>query len=84
MTNAVKGWLGLGDDKADDPASKLMQRAAEMMQSAAQQMAAATANGVAVDVNVQGNAQATLRGGNGNVYSGASYAQTINNVMLGD
>ena len=84
MTNAVKGWLGLGDDKADDPASKLMQRAAELMQSAAQQMAAATANGVAVDVNVQGNAQATLRGGNGNVYSGASYAQTINNVMLGD
>lgn len=84
MTNAVKGWLGLGDDKADDPASKLMQRAAEMMQSAAQQMAAATANGVAVDVNVQGNAQATLRGGNGNVYSGASYAQTINSVMLGD
>lgn len=84
MTNAVKGWLGLGDDKADDPASKLMQRAAEMMQSAAQQMAAATANGVAVDVNVQGNAQAMLRGGNGNVYSGASYAQTINNVMLGD
>ena len=47
-------------------------------------MAAATANGVSVDVNVQGNAQATLRGGNGNVYSGASYAQTINNVMLGD
>lgn len=84
MTNAVKGWLGLGDDKANDPASQLMQRAAEMMQSAAQQMAAATANGVSVDVNVQGNAQATLRGGNGNVYSGASYAQTINNVMLGD
>lgn len=84
MTNAVKGWLGLGDDKANDPASQLMQRAAELMQSAAQQMAAATANGVAVDVNVQGNAQATLRGGNGNVYSGASYAQTINNVMLGD
>ena len=84
MTNAVKGWLGLGDDKADDPASKLMQRAAEMMQSAAQQMAAATANGVAVDVNVQGNAQATLRGGNGNVYSGASYAQQIASEMMGD
>ena len=78
----------IADPKVCDSVTLLsgnrMQRAAELMQSAAQQMAAATANGVAVDVNVQGNAQATLRGGNGNVYSGASYAQTINNVMLGD
>lgn len=84
LTNAVKGWLGFGDDKANDPASQQMQRAAETMQSAAQQLAAATANGVAVDVNVQGNAQATLRRGNGSVYSGASYAQQIASEMMGD
>lgn len=84
MTNAVKGWLGFGNDKANDPASQQMQRAAETMQTAAQQMAAATANGVAVDVNVQGNAQATLRRGKGSVYSGASYAQQIASEMMGD
>ena len=84
LTNAVKGWLGFGDNKATDPTSQQMQRAAETMQSAAQQLAAATANGVAVDVNVQGNAQATLRRGNGSVYSGASYAQQIASEMMGD
>ena len=60
-----------------------MQQAAETMQSAAQQLAAATANGVAVDVKVQGGAQATLSRGTATVYSGDSYSKAINEALMG-
>ena len=82
LTDAVKGWMGLGGDK-NNPAAQTMQQAAETMQSAAQQLAAATANGVAVDVKVQGGAQATLSRGTATVYSGDSYSKAINEALMG-
>ena len=53
--------------------------AAQTMQAAAQLMA----KGVAVDVNVQGNAQATLSRGTATIYSGSSYANAIADATAG-
>lgn len=69
LIDAVGSWFG--DSQKLDPT--VFNEAAQTMQAAAQLMA----KGMAVDVNVQGNAQATLTRGNGNVYSGASYARNL-------
>ena len=60
-----------------------MQQAARTMLDAAQQVAAAIpAGGIAVDVNVTGNAQASITRGKGSVYSGVSYAQGVAEEMM--
>ena len=71
LMNAVGSWFGGDSQKQLDP--MVFNEAAQTMQAAAQLMA----KGMAVDVTVQGNAQATLTRGNGNVYSGASYARNL-------
>ena len=71
LMNAVGSWFGGDSQKQLDP--MVFNEAAQTMQAAAQLMA----KGMAVDVTVQGNAQATLTRGNGNVYSGVSYARNL-------
>ena len=71
LMNAVGSWFGGDSQKQLDP--MVFNEAAQTMQAAAQLMA----KGMAVDVTVQGKAQATLTRGNGNVYSGVSYARNL-------
>ena len=45
-------------------------------------VAAIPTGGIAVDVNVTGNAQAAIRSSNGNIDSGLSYSRQIANEMM--
>lgn len=74
----VKDWFGSdAGNAAQAAAAESIRQSALTMQAASQYISSAMAGGVAVDVRVQGNAQATLRRGQGSVYSGTSFAQGI-------
>ncbi|MGE4310294.1 phage tail tape measure protein [Desulfovibrio sp.] len=77
LIDAVGSWFGGDTPKQLDPT--VFNEAAQTMQAAAQLMA----KGVAVDVNVQGNAQATLSRGTATIYSGSSYANAIADATAG-
>lgn len=78
LVSTVKNWLGVGE--GENPAlQKTMQTFLTSMQ---QVVAAIPTGGIAVDVNVTGNAQAAIRSSNGNIDSGLSYSRQIANEMM--
>lgn len=78
LVSTVKNWLGVGE--GESPAlQKTMQTFLTSMQ---QVVAAIPTGGIAVDVNVTGNAQAAIRSSNGNIDSGLSYSRQIANEMM--
>ena len=82
LVAGLRDLFGLGREE-DDGSAQAMQQAARTMLDAAQQVAAAIpAGGIAVDVNVTGNAQASITRGKGSVYSGVSYAQGVAEEMM--
>lgn len=78
LVSTVKNWLGVGE--GESPAQqKTMQTLLASMQ---QVVAAIPTGGIAVDINVTGNAQAAIRSSNGNIDSGLSYSRQIANEMM--
>lgn len=78
LVSTVKNWLGVGE--GENPAQqKTMQTLLASMQ---QVVAAIPTGGIAVDINVTGNAQAAIRSSNGNIDSGLSYSRQIANEMM--
>ena len=78
LVSTVKNWLGVGEGE-NQALQKTMQTFLTSMQ---QVVAAIPTGGIAVDVNVTGNAQAAIRSSNGNIDSGLSYSRQIANEMM--
>ena len=78
LVSTVKNWLGVGEGESSAQ-QKTMQTLLASMQ---QVVAAIPTGGIAVDVNVMGNAQATIRSSSGNIDSGLSYSRQIANEMM--
>lgn len=78
LVSTVKNWLGVGEGE-NSALQKTMQTFLTSMQ---QVVAAIPTGGIAVDVNVTGNAQAAIRSSNGNIDSGLSYSRQIANEMM--
>lgn len=78
LVSTVKDWLGFGE--GENPAlQKTMQ---DFLSSMQQIVASIPTGGIAVDVNVTGNAQAAIKSSNGNIDSGLSYSRQIANEMM--
>ena len=77
LADTVKGWFGWGEKK--QPSADVMAQAALQMQQAAALLQQTAAKGIGVDVNVLGNATATIARGAGevNLYSGASHGKLL-------
>ena len=78
LVSTVKNWLGVGEGE-NSALQKTMQTFLTSMQ---QVVTAIPTGGIAVDVNVTGNAQAAIRSSNGNIDSGLSYSRQIANEMM--
>ncbi|WP_300734957.1 phage tail tape measure protein [uncultured Desulfovibrio sp.] len=78
LVSTVKDWLGFGE--GENPAlQKTMQ---DFLSSMQQIVASIPTGGIAVDVNVTGNAQAAIKSSNGNIDSGLAYSRQIANEMM--
>ncbi len=78
LVSTVKNWLGFGE--GENPA--LQKTIQDFLSSIQQIVASIPTGGIAVDVNVTGNAQAAIRSSNGNIDSGLSYSRQIANEMM--
>lgn len=78
LVSTVKEWFGF--ENGENPAlQKTMQG---FLASLQQIVSAIPSGGIAVDVNVTGNAQASITRGKGSVYSGVSHAQSVAAEMM--
>ena len=83
IADTAKGWFSSAADwftgKEKQPSADVMAQAALQMQQAAALLQQTAAKGIGVDVNVLGNATATIARGVGevNLYSGASHGKLL-------
>lgn len=83
IADTAKGWFSSAADwftgKEKQPSADVMAQAALQMQQAAALLQQTAAKGIGVDVNVLGNATATIARGAGevNLYSGASHGKLL-------
>lgn len=83
IADTAKGWFSSAADwftgKEKQPSADIMAQAALQMQQAAALLQQTAAKGIGVDVNVLGNATATIARGAGevNLYSGASHGKLL-------